>query len=110
LLDQILPVIHSEIFNLQHFATPFGLITSHPSPLEGRGKARFYARRAEKAICLKGTPQKMRLFLNLLKEDRSHSGSRRDSIEVEDKVIFFLDAWEQRNKSAAIDGASPGKN
>jgi len=27
LLDQILPVIHSEIFNLQHFATPFGLIT-----------------------------------------------------------------------------------
>jgi hypothetical protein len=27
LLGQILPVIQGEIFNLQHFAAPFGLIT-----------------------------------------------------------------------------------
>jgi len=44
LLDQILPVIHSEIFNLQHFATPLGLITFTPSPLE----------RKSQVLCQKG--------------------------------------------------------
>jgi hypothetical protein len=88
LLDQILPVIHSEIFNLQHFATPFGLITFTSLSLERERKSQVLYQKGKESHLLQRNPSKDEAISKPSKRGPFSFGFKTSSIRLKTRSPF----------------------